>query len=223
MLYLDMGDPVLLAFPTPFFRHRWPEVQARPVNAALKAEILARRERSPTAQVSNVGGWQSEPDIMNWPVPEMAQLSQWINQAYRMIMGRELGTNDFKSRYEIAGWANINESGHYNRTHIHSDHHWSGVYYVDCGRPDPKVSPNGAIEIVDPRSAVGVLQLPNSQRASGIWELQPEPGTMLLFPSWLRHSVLPYFGDGPRISVAFNLRVTKFTFSNERDADGPGG
>ena len=81
-------------------------------------------------------------------------------------------------------------------------------------------TPNGAIEIIDPRAAAGVYKLP-SVAASGIWVLQPEPGTMLLWPSWLRHSVLPYVGEGPRISIAFNLRVSELTFTDARGPEGP--
>ena len=36
--------------------------------------------------------------------------------------------------------------------------------------------------------------------------IAPTPGTMLVFPSFLYHSVRVYEGDTPRISVAFNLK-----------------
>ena len=214
MRYLDTGEPVVLAFPTPIFRHRWPEAESAPVNAALKAAILARWEQAPGTSLSNVGGWQSDPDIMNWPVPELAQLKQWIDRAFGMIMGRELETSGFQSRYTIGGWANINEYGDYNRTHIHSNHHWSGVYYVDLGDPSPEIGPNGAIEFLDPRPAVGVFDLPGVT-ATGTWTILPEPGLMLLFPSWLRHAVLPYYGEGTRITIAFNLRVAELSSSEQ--------
>ena len=218
MRILDTGEPVVLAFPTPIFRHCWPEEESRPVNKALKAEILARREQASGISMSNVGGWQSEPDLMNWSLPEVAQLSHWINQAFGMVMGRELETIDFKSRYVIASWANINEYGDYNRTHIHSNHHWSGVYYVDVGNPSPDVGPNGAIEFLDPRPAVGVFDLPGIT-ATGTWTILPKPGLMLMFPSWLRHAVLPYYGESRRITMAFNLRVAELT--SDPEAAGP--
>jgi uncharacterized protein (TIGR02466 family) len=214
MRFVDTGEPVVLAFPTPIFRHCWPEAEATAVNEALKAAILARREQACSSALSNVGGWQSEPDLMDWQVPELERLSQWIHQAFGSIMGRELGTTDFKSRYVVTGWANINEYGDYNRTHIHSNHHWSGVYYVDIGNPDQSVGPNGAIEFIDPRPAVGVFDFPGIT-ATGTWTLLPEPGLMLLFPSWLRHSVLPYFGEKPRITIAFNLRVGELSLNEE--------
>lgn len=36
-----------------------------------------------------------------------------------------------------------------------------------------------------------------------------QTGTMLLFPSFLTHMVAPYFGEKPRISLAFNLNVVR--------------
>ena len=34
--------------------------------------------------------------------------------------------------------------------------------------------------------------------------LAPQPGSVLLFPGWLPHAVLPHDGDEPRISISFN-------------------
>ena len=206
MQLYDTGKPVVLGFATPIFRHRWPEAETAPVNRGLKAAILARRAQSPGAKVSNVGGWQSTTDLMSWEVAELEPLKGWINKAYGAVMGRELGTEGFQSRFSAVAWANVNESGDYNRAHTHANNHWSGVYYVDTGRPDPAIMPNGAIELFDPRPAVSVFTLPGVPDVS-TWTIHPDVGTMLLFPSWLRHGVLPYFGEGPRISIAFNLRV----------------
>lgn len=214
MRYVDTGESVVLGFPTPIFRHRWPEDEIAPVNQALKAEILARRERLANNPVSNVGGWQSQPDLMSWQVPELERFNQWINQAFGAVMAREFGTTEFKTRYSVMGWANVNEYGDYNRTHIHSNYHWSGVYYVEIGQPNPSLMPNGAIEFLDPRPAIGVFDFPGIT-ATGTWTIHPETGLMLLFPSWLRHSVLPYFGEGTRITIAFNLRVAELSFGNE--------
>lgn len=217
MRYFDSGETVVLGFPTPIFRHRWPNDEMAPVNEALKAEILGRRQRIPSNNVSNIGGWQSPPDFMNWQLPALDRFSQWIDQAFGAVMARELGTTDFKSRYAVTGWANVNEYGDYNRTHIHSNNHWSGVYYVDVGQPMASVGPNGAIEFLDPRPAVGVFDLPGIT-ATGTWTIQPEVGLMLMFPSWLRHSVLPYYGEATRITIAFNLRVMELSV-DEKDGD----
>jgi len=219
MRYVDTGEPVVLAFPTPIFRHCWPQAETTAVNKALKAEILARREQTGGVSLSNVGGWQSEPDLMDWQVPELERLSQWIHQAFGSIMGRELGTTDFKSHYVVGAWANVNENGNYNRSHIHPNHHWTIVYYVDIGKPDQSVEPNGAVEFLDPRPAVGVFDFPGITY-TGTWALQPEPGLMVIFPSWLRHAVLPFYGEGTRISIAINLRVGELSL-NRHFPDNP--
>jgi len=36
--------------------------------------------------------------------------------------------------------------------------------------------------------------------------LRPEPGMMILFPSYVPHMVYAHRGRQPRISIAFNLR-----------------
>ena len=38
--------------------------------------------------------------------------------------------------------------------------------------------------------------------------VKPEVGTMLMFPAWLRHGVMPFFGEGERRSFSCNLNVT---------------
>ncbi|MBT5648726.1 MAG: hypothetical protein HOJ41_12770, partial [Rhodospirillaceae bacterium] len=38
--------------------------------------------------------------------------------------------------------------------------------------------------------------------------IDPEPGKMILFPSWMEHAVHPFYGTGQRISIAANIKVT---------------
>ena len=38
--------------------------------------------------------------------------------------------------------------------------------------------------------------------------VKPEVGTMLMFPAWLRHGVMPFFGDGERRTFSCNMNVT---------------
>ena len=37
--------------------------------------------------------------------------------------------------------------------------------------------------------------------------IKPEVGTMLVFPNWLKHAVMPFYGEGERRSMAFNWNV----------------
>ena len=99
--------------------------------------------------------------------------------------------------------ANLLREGGYCNLHNHGTAHWSGVYYV-TGNPSVPGRPfSGKLEFVDPRPAATMLLLEHFT-IYGRQILDPQPGTMVAFPSWLQHHVHPYFGPGERISVAFN-------------------
>ena len=38
--------------------------------------------------------------------------------------------------------------------------------------------------------------------------VKPEVGTLIMFPAWLRHGVMPFFGEGERRTFSANLNVT---------------
>ena len=40
---------------------------AEDINAGLAPAILARREKDQGNRISNVGGWQSRSDVLEWP------------------------------------------------------------------------------------------------------------------------------------------------------------
>jgi hypothetical protein len=46
--------------------------------------------------------------------------------------------------------------------------------------------------------------------------VKPEVGTMIMFPSWLRHSVNPFFGDGERRTFSANINIMKKVSKNEK-------
>lgn len=99
-------------------------------------------------------------------------------------------------------WVNVMPEGGSHTSHIHPNSVISGTYYVAV--------PPGAGPIVyeDPRLAMMMAAPP--RRASAPRELQshiretPQPGTLLLWESWLRHEVPLNRAEGNRISVSFN-------------------
>ena len=206
-LTIDLGDGTTLLFATPMLRLAIPN--AAPVNAGLRALILQKAQALPGKAISNVGGWQSDNDLLEWDAPEIATLKGWIVGAVRqmaqyspLFRNRAPGTTTFHAH----AWANINRSGHYNRMHLHPGEHWSGVYYVDTGQPDAQIANNGVIEFLDPRPTARAMPVPGFKFDRGISVL-PQAGMLLLFPSWLDHWVSPFQGTGERISIAFNCTL----------------
>jgi uncharacterized protein (TIGR02466 family) len=103
-------------------------------------------------------------------------------------------------------WAIINEKGALNQKHHHSNSDISAAYYVsahdDCGD----------IVFYDPRPARvyrhPIAKSPNKLNAT-INSVKPEPGLLVLFPSYLEHSVNPNLSNKKRIVISFNLSLDK--------------
>ena len=53
------------------------------------------------------------------------------------------------------------------------------------------------------------------------FDVDPEPGQLVLFPSWLAHRALPYDGVAERIVVSFNARVHDARGSDRRHGYAP--
>ncbi len=85
---------------------------------------------------------------------------------------------------------------------------WSGVYYVACGKKDNDDQANGKLELVDPRIGVNMLRT-DVQVFDGRYLVDPKPGLMVMFPSWLKHMVHPYFSDDERIAISFNVLIER--------------
>ena len=100
-------------------------------------------------------------------------------------------------------WVNVLQAGGHHSGHIHPHSILSGTLYVEV--------PNGcgAIRFEDPR--LPLMMAAPTRREDAPEELrqfvsvEPRPGLLLLWESWLRHEVLPGKGRGERLSVSFNF------------------
>ena len=100
-------------------------------------------------------------------------------------------------------WVNLLRGSGHHSAHIHPHSIISGTLYVEV----PKGS--GAIRFEDPR--LPMMMAAPTRRTNAAEELQsfvsvqPRPGLLLLWESWLRHEVLPGAGRGERRSISFNF------------------
>jgi uncharacterized protein (TIGR02466 family) len=119
-----------------------------------------------------------------------------------------LGVRDFLhigdcGALKVTGcWANLNAPGVAHVMHSHPNNFLSGVYYVRV--------PAGAdtINFHDPRPQTGVMRAPVTELSAQNTDLvvvRVSPGTLLLFPAWLPHSVDANASAERRVSVSFNL------------------
>ena len=206
---IDLRTHSTLAFGTPVIAYPWPDSDA--LNAALSALILAKEKESAGLIRSNVGGWHSGTEFFNWGAECIRSLSGRIQQLTialtRSITLTPEGPRKFN--YRLDGWANVSRRGSYNSVHNHPNCLWSGVYYVSPGIPDEKGNPhNGKLELLDPRVGANLMYVKGTILESR-YLIDPLPGLMVMFPSWLNHLVHPFQGESERISVAFNIVTTE--------------
>jgi uncharacterized protein (TIGR02466 family) len=100
-------------------------------------------------------------------------------------------------------WVNLLRGGGGHSAHLHPHSIISGTLYVE-------VPPgSGAIRFEDPRLPMMMAAPPRRPDAPeplrSFVTVQPHPGLLLLWESWLRHEVLPGRGNAERLSISFNF------------------
>lgn len=100
-------------------------------------------------------------------------------------------------------WVNLLRASGHHAAHIHPHSIISGTLYVEV----PKGS--GAIRFEDPRlplmMAAPLRRKDAPEEVRPFVTVEPRPGLLLLWESWLRHEVLPGTGRGERLSISFNF------------------
>ncbi len=101
-------------------------------------------------------------------------------------------------------WVNVLRPDGVHSAHIHPHSIISGTFYVTV----PKGS--GPLKFEDPR--LPMMMAAPARRTDAPEELHsfvyvsPDPGTIVLWESWLRHEVVAGSGKAERISISFNYR-----------------
>ncbi|MET0164047.1 MAG: 2OG-Fe(II) oxygenase family protein [Vicinamibacterales bacterium] len=119
-----------------------------------------------------------------------------------------------ESALEITGcWANLYAPGAAHRAHSHPNNFLSAVYYVRTG---PGAD---SINFHDPRSQAGVIRPPVTELTAANTDqvvVRVKDGTLLVFPSYLYHSVDTNSSGEIRVSLSFNLMFSRITAALSR-------
>src|SRR5215475_8785908 len=118
-------------------------------NAGLEEAIRARAAAQPGVKVSNTGGWQSEPDLFDWPEPEVRKLAAELDRAIQQYVSFGQAAQ-VRLKIRRAGWANVNRANDYNNLHNHPQQHLAAVYYVKAPLSGSPGAPDGLLELRDP-------------------------------------------------------------------------
>lgn len=211
---------------------------AAALNRRLEALALHLEGTLRGLSVSNVGAYHSK-RLAPRSSKRLGALTAKLEQAVREAEADELGSRTARARPELTSlWCNVSRPTHYHGLHDHAGATWSGVYYVRVA-PPPRASSSsagtrapagsGAVQSgrlvfrtavggVPPERAGGQFATDPARPEgwSAIAHVDPQPGLLLLFPSWLEHCVLPVAGvaaAGTRMSEDEQGGTVRISFS----------
>ena len=170
-----------------------------------------RKQNSP--QRPHDGLFESKFDFLDWQQPAV--------QEFRQLLLGYLGSfvklvNEYDDeqlnqlKFDNDCWFHIARDGAYFQTHNHPNASWSAIYCVDPGDETPRSeSMAGHVMFTDPRQVNSYLDPANRfmrrDMSYNAIRLRLKPSELLFFPSYLYHTVEPYLGDRPRITIAANF------------------
>jgi len=190
-------------FKTPIWRAVLEGHEVLNENLLKVIDELRRRDPEGVSR-SNLGGWQSNPHLHREPAfrPFVELLERILDTAVR----KPYKLSDDAVVEIESMWANVNSAAASNAPHVHANSHWSASYYVK--------TPNqcGDIWFYDPRPAAGMLEYPVFEQGdltSSEMQFPVSAGSLLIFPSYLLHSVEPNMSGEERVSIAFNAKARR--------------
>ena len=202
------ASPITLAFATSIYRAKLggPALPAFLDHLRIAARALAQEDAAGQAWSHDAGyaGYTSYASIDDLPArsPTFATLVERLSP-HLAAFADDLDF-DLRGHAPVIDsiWVNILEPGGSHTGHIHTNSVISGTVYVDV----PEGS--SAIRFEDPRLDKMMAAPPRKARAAPhnrpFLSVQPAPGTVLLWESWLRHEVPVNRAAQDRISISFN-------------------
>ena len=195
------GSEVLSNFPT----FVWKVQLTSEFHQRLNANILqVINEINPDlAEIPPGGSWQSGQDLHTRE--QFVDLVSCIDSTAQTVL-RFLKVGD--NKIGITGcWANVSASGASHGIHSHPNNFLSGIYYVHT---HPGAD---SVNFHDPRPQTGIIRPPVAELTSQNTDqvvVTVSDGMLLMFPSYLAHSVAPNESDKHRISISFNMMFSLY-------------
>jgi hypothetical protein len=209
-------------WPTPVGVHRYD--RAETLNPLLVAEFAEKRASQEESRGIAAGGpfFASDDDLMHKVnAPGWTDLVEFVLHSVAdtvtLANKKAWGGVSLDLRVDIEGmWFQVNQGDAFHDVHTHGNCSWSGVYIVQIDPPDKRVehpvygAANGVTRLYGPPfTALGgaYVDVGNAYLQPPSQDVEPIPGQLLLFPSWLAHQALPYGGEADRVIISFNASV----------------
>jgi uncharacterized protein (TIGR02466 family) len=199
-LWIEAPEVVRL-FPTFVWKCRLRPETHRPINAAILNLLDEMRRGLPP--LARGEAWQSGHGLQEQD--ELRGLVSCIDAAVDTALAfLRVG----HPQVLITGcWANVHAPGAAHRMHAHPNNFLSGVYYVQVQ--------DGAdtINFHDPRAQTAIIRPTVTELTAYNTDqvvISVSPGTLIVFPAWLPHSVDANQSELMRVSISFNVMFAAF-------------
>lgn len=208
-------------WPTSIFSRVWPDHSSE--SPAL-IELMYRIKAAQTKQIasgvaigakSSQGLFESDFDLLARDHPGLSRLKAFIGQSVQLAVSLVNGSTMDPRRLRVGipdSWCHITNDGGFHDAHRHGGCSWCGIYYLQVGDPASAANSgasNGVNRFYSPLPAGGIVRdYGNQYLELNYVDVPQRDGLLVLFPSYLMHSGLPYRGDRDRIIISFNSQVT---------------
>jgi hypothetical protein len=144
---------------------------------------------------------------------------EYIKQTLGEIRNMDGSDGDKEIKTDVQTmWTVHSYAGDYNPLHDHGTRSFMGLSCILYLKVPPQIEAteslqglNGASGAVDGFTYLcwGTNGMRDVNMLRPITEeyVKPEVGTMIIFPAWLRHAVMPFFGEGERRTFSANINV----------------
>lgn len=199
---------------TPFYRGTSVPERADSLRDYILANEKSSLRQADPPQRAHAGVFESTFDFLDWPSPAPQELKRFLYGHLASVVRKANGLDDDalrQLRFHVHSWFHITRAGGYFPNHNHPLASWSLVYCVDPGDDEPANEfEAGCLVFQDPRPAASMYLDTANRRLTRDFSfdavrLRPAKGDVLIFPSYVQHSVEPYRGDRPRVTVAANF------------------
>lgn len=158
-------------------------------------------------QLSIRGGQQIQvyPNKLNLDVTWLVKELEKLCQGYMELVTGQSGAEELQYVKPVVTsiWTIRQWPGDYQEMHSHPGGNLSGNIYISA----PELDADSA-----PSDSKILFRLPHTKDITKFimqdtWRYAPTPGTVILFPSFLPHTVYPWKGQGHRTVMAFDAKL----------------
>ena len=200
---------IIELFPTPVYASVLPQELSKVVPWFYSQEMLSEEIDAP-----NYGERSKNSYLLD--EPQCVDLRTYILEAVNEY-GKTMGFDYDEYRFGQS-WLSYKQPGQHHTMHTHPNSLISGVFYFGEGSQETpvirfhKMGVGTNVSTIMPKL---VDKKKDIKYAQSVFNVDFTPGLLLLFPSYLHHSVPVNNTDKVRCSLAFNV-VPKVGFGDER-------